>query len=152
MQMRRLLYIPFLWLLITASAKRSSADYYPGFVPVKESKAYKLFLEQPDTDRNRLVYLIQRLMLTDIVIVYDSFQVPARLAAILAKAFLEKHYKDETPLKWINKWCSRSVITGEATKAAFPGGFTMKGREMLLLELRLLDEALADEPPRIISL
>jgi len=118
---------------------------YPGFTLPIESKAYQQFKLRPMSDLSKLIYLIDRFIDSDIQIMYENHYYPAFFAARAARAFLPAHYKNEKPEAWIMQWCSTSFPSGAPIWMKFSDGSFKLGREVLIQELKLLNQTLEGE-------
>jgi hypothetical protein len=114
------------------------------FPPMKETKAYQQFRLRPVTDFSKLVYLIDRFSSLDLQIVYDGHYYEAAFAGRIAKWFLGRNYKKETPKDWIMRWCNTSVPAGNIIYVKMPNGKFKLSREVLTQELADLDQAIED--------
>lgn len=118
---------------------------YSGFVPPAESKAFQQFKLRPISDLSKLIYLIDRFVDSDVQVMYENHYYPAFFAARVARAFLPAHYKDEKPEAWIMQWCSTSFPSGAPIWMKFSDGSFKLGREVMIAELKLLDQIIEAE-------
>lgn len=118
---------------------------YPGFVPPPQSKAYEQFMMRPQSDLSKLIYLIDRFVDSDVQVMYENHYYPASFAARIARAFLPGHYHNEKPETWVMQWCSTSFPSGSPIWMKFPNETYKLGREVLMKELKLLDDTLAQQ-------
>ena len=121
-----------------------TANPNESFPPVNESKAFELFKQRPHTDFSKLLYLIDRFENSGIEIVYEGHYYKALFAARLARWFMVRNYRKESPTEWIMRWCNTSM-GGKLIYVKFPNGKFRLSREVLMEELRVLDAALANE-------
>ena len=129
-----------------AAEKAASHSLYPGFPPLEKTEAFKQYRLRPKSDLSRLVYLIDRFAQSDIEIIYEGLHVPSRPAAAVAKWFLSRNYKKQTPGEWIYQWCNRTIPNGRLVLVKLPDGSTRPGRDVLFNELAAL-EAAEKNPP-----
>ena len=115
------------------------------FSPLKESKAYQQFVLRPVSDFSKLAYLIDRFMDSDLEIVYDGHYYKAPFAARVARWFLARNYKKQTPEEWIMQWCNASVPEGNLIWVKLPNGKFRLSREILLDELHALNRTISQE-------
>lgn len=118
---------------------------YFGFEPPLQSKAYEQFQLRPRSDLSKLIYLIDRFVDSKIQVQYEKHYYPAFFAARIARAFLPAHYKNEKPEAWVMQWCSTSFPSGDPIWMKFPDGSFKLGREVMIDELKLLDQILEAE-------
>ncbi|MBP9866087.1 MAG: hypothetical protein KBC91_06770 [Candidatus Omnitrophica bacterium] len=112
---------------------------YEGFQPLAESMAYRQYQRRTKSDLSRLVFLIDRFAQSKVEIIYDGFHFPASQAAGVARWFLSRNYKKQTPEQWIYQWCNTTVPRGKIILVKLPDGSTELGREVLLGELAALE-------------
>ncbi len=115
----------------------------PGFLPLKESSAFRQYQLRPKNDLSKLIFLIDRFTQTDIEIIYEGFHLPAVKAAGIARWFLGRNYRHETPSEWIYLWCNKTVPNGKLIMVKFSDGTVRLGREILFDELAELEKASA---------
>jgi len=112
---------------------------YEGFPPLAESRAFLQYQRRPKNDLSRLLFLIDRFGQSKVEIIYDGFHFPAFQAAGVARWFLARNYKKQTPEQWIFQWCNTTIPRGKIILVKLPDGSTELGREMLLGELAALE-------------
>ena len=115
----------------------------PGFLPLKESNAFQQYQRRPKNDLSKLIFLVDRFTQTDIEIIYEGFHLPAAKAAGIARWFLGRNYRRETPSAWIYQWCNKTVPNGKLIMVKFSDGTVRLGREVLFEELAALEAATA---------
>jgi hypothetical protein len=108
------------------------ANLYEGFQPLAESRAFLQYQRRPKNDLSKLLFLIDRFGQSKVEIVYDGFHFPAAQAAGVARWFLARNYKKQTPEQWIFQWCNTTVPRGKIILVKLPDGSTYDGRVMLL--------------------
>jgi len=123
-----------------ALAATRKTNLYEGFQPLAESVAYKQYQRRPKSDLSKLLFLIDRFGQSKVEIVYDGFHFPAAQAAGVARWFLSRNYKKQTPEQWIFQWCNTTVPRGKIILVKLPDGSTELGREVLLGELSALEQ------------
>jgi len=134
-------------LAFTAQATlfaQGSYAIYSGFPDLQESQSYKEFKKRPLSEHSKLIYLIDRFGDADIEIVYDGHYFSAPFVARVTRWFLSRHYKRESAEKWVMRWCNTS-ISGNLIWVKLPDGHFRLSREILLSELKALDEAIAED-------
>lgn len=123
----------------TAAPAAARQNLYDGFQPLAESMAYQQYQRRPKTDLSKLLFLIDRFGQSKVEIIYDGFHFPAAKAAGMARWFLSRNYKKQTPEAWIFQWCNTTVPRGKIILVKLPDGSTELGREVLLGELAALE-------------
>ncbi len=108
---------------------------YPGFVPIRESKAYERFSKRTLCDASKLIYLIDRFADSEIKIVYDQQNYETAFVGTVARWFFARNYRKQTPRDWIMNWCNVSVITGRLIYVKLPDGRMLLARDVLLNEI-----------------
>ena len=98
----------------------AEGDLYPGFPSMRDSEAYTALKKRPLSDHSKLVYLIDRFQEADIEILYDGYYFKPPIAAQVARWFLKRYYKDETPRQWIMRWCNQTIFKNELIWVKFP--------------------------------
>lgn len=119
---------------------------YSGFPAIEHSKAFGRFLKRPPTDRSKLLYLIDRFAESKVQILYDGHYFDTAFASQFARWFLARHYRDESPRRWIMRWCNTSILSGELIRVRLPDGEFRLSREVLLDELKALESVLERRP------
>ena len=127
----------------TGFSDESDKPLYPGFTPIIQSNAFQKFLSRPVNDESKILYLIDRFADSNIEIVYDGHYFSAALATSVAKWFFSRRYHKETPKQWVMKWCNSTVPSGNLIWVKLPNGKFKLSREILLAEVKSLDEAYA---------
>ena len=135
------LFMVLLTLSAWAAEKTAPRLLYPGFPPLEKTEAFKQYQLRPKGDLSKLVYLIDRFAQSDIEIIYEGLHVPSRPAAAVAKWFLSRNYKKQTPGEWIYQWCNRTIPNGRLVLVKLPDGSTLPGRDVLFNELAALEAA-----------
>lgn len=126
---------------LCADAAAPEGVSHAGFIALKDSSAYQQYQRRPKSDLSRLLYLIERFGQSEIEVIYEGFHLPAAKAAPIARWFLGRNYRRETPAEWIYKWCNKTVPNGELILVKFPDGTVRLGREVLFEELAVLEKA-----------
>lgn len=121
----------------------SNAPLYPEFPAMKDSKAYKRFITRPLSERSKLLYMIDRFTDSKIKIVYDGVYFDPGVVGPIARWFLSRHYNKEAAEKWVMMWCNTSVPEGNLIWVQLPQGQFRLGRDILLEELKALNESVA---------
>jgi hypothetical protein len=116
---------------------------YPGFSQITESKAFQKFSRRPVSDFSKILYLIDRFSEANIEIVYDEVTYKAVFATTVARWFLARNYKKQSPEAWVNQWCNRS-INNKLIYVKLPDGKFRLSREILLKELQDLEEVMRE--------
>lgn len=123
-----------------ASAEdKPAASSREGFQRLEESAAYRQYLHRPQNDLSKLIFLIDRFAQARVEIIYDGFHFPAPQAAGVARWFLARNYKKQTPEEWIYQWCNQTVPRGNLVLVKMPDGSVELGRQVLLDELAALE-------------
>ncbi len=145
--MRRFLIflgVAVLSLQTLAVAAKEYKPLYPNFPTIRESKAYQKFARRPLTDFSKILYLIDRYGDSQIQIVYDNQTYTAPFATTVARWFLARNYKKQTPSQWINQWCHTSVMSGHPIYVKLPNGEFRLAKEVLLEEQAALEEVIKE--------
>lgn len=130
----------------SAETSKTQTSKISGFPPIKDSFAYKQFMNRKDqSDLSKLIYLIDRFSGTDIQVVYDGISYKSSFAAGVAKWFLARKYNKETVSEWILKWCNRTILAGNLIWVKFPDGSVKLSREVLTNEVEALEKFLSRE-------
>ena len=145
----------FFALLIFLSLPRigngAETPFYPGFPALHESRAYQTLIRRPITDRTKIMYLMDRFSEANIQIIYDGYYFNAVVASGIARWFFARNYRGETSKQWIMRWCNKS-INGEFIRVKLPDGTFKLAREILLDEIKSLEDMLAKERPSLTAL
>ncbi len=126
-----------IWFAVLASFACPSYAQNPidSFPSVAQSKAYHLFKSKTDTDFAKLLFLIDRFEHSGIQVVYEGHYFDGIFAAKIARWFLARKYRKETPEDWIMRWCNTS-LGGQLIYVKFPDGKFRLSREVLFDELK----------------
>lgn len=143
----RLSYILFLSLwsclfpLSSSASEKEAGTYklFPGLKPITESTAFKRYQQHKPSDMAKLVYLIDRFVEADFMIIYDGLHFSTGQAGNVARWFLRQFYQGQTPEQWIYQWCDRTVPRGEVIWVELPDGSREMSRDILLSELHALE-------------
>jgi hypothetical protein len=130
-------------LMLAATPFSFAKNYevlYPGFSEIRDSKAYKKFAVRPLSDLSKILYLIDRFGEADIQVVYDNQSYAAPFATTVARWFLARNYKKQTPQDWVQQWCSHSIMTNKLIHIKLPNGDFKVARDVLLAEIEAIDE------------
>lgn len=119
---------------------------YPGFPSIKESDAYQKLRTRPATDHSKLLYLIDRYEDSDIKIRYNGYLFDSGFSAYVARWFLSRQYRGETPKEWVVKYCDKSLIKEEPIWVKLPNGEFAQSKPVLFAEIEALEAVLIDEP------
>lgn len=141
----RLLSAAALTGFLISSAPVYAANPSEAFPDISSSKAYQQFKTRPHSDFSKLLFLIERFENSGIEIVYDGHYYKAFFAAKLARWFLARNYRKETPQEWIMRWCNTSIPSGKLVYVKFADGKFKLSREVLMGELKALEETVAAE-------
>lgn len=134
-----------LMLVILPSAFASNyKPLYPGFSSIRESKAYKKFAVRPLSNLSKIHYLIDRFGESEIQIVYDNQTYAAPFVTTIARWFLARNYKKQTPEEWIQQWCSRSLVSNRLIHAKLPDGEFLLAKDILLQEITELEHVVRE--------
>lgn len=146
MQRKALLILIASLTLATLPAAFASAykPIYPEFPEIRESKAYKKFAVRPLSDLSKILYLIDRFGEAKIEIVYDNQSYPAPFATTVARWFLARNYKKQTPADWVKQWCSNSIMTNKLIYVKLPNGEFLVARDVLLAEIEAIDQIIKE--------
>jgi hypothetical protein len=117
---------------------------YPEFPEIRESKAYKKFAVRPLSDLSKILYLIDRFGESKIEVVYDNQSYPAPFATAVARWFLARNYKKQTPENWVKEWCSHSIMTNKLVYVRLPNGDFLLARDVLLAEIKAINQIIRE--------
>ena len=147
MKMVRISVMVVVSVFVLESTLFSSKPFflYSGVEPLRDSSAYRQFKLRDVSDFSKLVYLIDRFGSTDIQIVYDNHYFKATFAARVARWFLKRNYRKETPQEWVMRWCNTSIPAGNLIWIKLPDGKFRLAREVLFEELAALEQAIGQE-------
>lgn len=123
-----------------AAAATHTQTPYSGLQPLLESQAYKQYRNRPVSELSKIIYLIDRFMNSDIEVLYDGHYFKAQFAGRVARWFLAAHYRKEKAEQWIMRWCNTTVPAGNLIWVKLPDGSFVLSREILLEELKKLNE------------
>ncbi len=117
----------------------------PGIPPTLESKAFEQFMLRPTTELSKIIYLIDRFSDSKIEILYEDHYYSALFASRVARFFLPRHYRQEAAEHWVLTWCSTSIPSGSPIWVKFEDGSFKLAREVLLEELKSIEEILLEK-------
>lgn len=111
------------------------APLYPGFPPIRESKAYKKFSTRTYSEFSKILYLIDRYSDSQILINYEDQNYNAAFSTTVARWFLSRNYKKQTAREWVIQWCSKSILASKPIFVKLPNEKFVLAREVLEAEL-----------------
>jgi len=129
-----------LFAVVLGAATQLAFAYQQWMQPLQESVAFKQYQTRPKSELSKLLFLIERFGNTDFQILYDGHYYSTRFAKQVARFFLVSRYEKEKAEKWILKWCNKTVFGGNLIWVKFPDGSTKLARELLMEELKVLDD------------
>lgn len=126
-----------------ASAPQKSPEL--GLCSIKESAAYRQYLNRPACEYSKVIYLIERFKNLPYEVVYDGMHYKIKNVAGIVGAFLRFNYKKDCSAKdWVLKYANRSVVRNELILLKLDNGKTYRAGEILLQELENLERAIAE--------
>jgi hypothetical protein len=104
----------------------------------QESPAYKQYLKRPKTELSKILYLLERLKMQNLKILYNGkvFE-PCQILTIV-KAHIALTYKKEKAQDWIQVNAYKSRSKGQVIYLEYPNGQRRILRDVLLEELASL--------------
>jgi hypothetical protein len=146
------LTLAFLILFLSAAngfSAKSDKSAFPGLNPIEESLAFQQYLERAVSEESKLIFLIDRFGESDFQIVYEGHYFNAPFAARVARWFMARRYREQSAREWIMTWCNSSVPAGNLIWVKLSNGKFKLSREILLVELKVLETAAAKNMPAI---
>ncbi len=122
-----------------AEPDSKKGNLYEGFQPLEQSMAYRQYQRRAKNNLSKLLFLIDRFAQSKVEIIYDGFHFPAPQAAGVARWFLARNYKQQSPKEWIYQWCNTTIPRGKLILVKLPDSSIELGREVLLGELSALE-------------
>lgn len=120
------------------------APLYPGFPPIRESKAYKKFSTRTYSEFSKILYLIDRYSDSQILINYEDQNYNAAFSTTVARWFLSRNYKKQTAKEWVIQWCSKSILASKPIFVKLPNEKFVLAREVLEAELADLERVIRE--------
>lgn len=145
------------WMMIMMLAAepvlfaKEQTPLYPGFPPIRESKAYKKFSTRTYSEFSKILYLIDRFSDSKIAINYDDQTYTAAFATTVARWFLSRNYKKQTAREWVKQWCNKSILMSKPIYVKLPDGQFRLSREVLMEEIENLEQVVRENqnPPAV---
>jgi hypothetical protein len=131
----------FFFVAITLVSPSLLYAFDPGFPVQAESKAYKQWKNQPKSELADLLYLLNRLNESTMIVIYDGVEYKADKAARLAKNFLVKNYHKESAEYWIQNYCYKSQTGQSIIQVRSTDGTIRPARDVIIEELAILKQA-----------
>lgn len=126
-------------LCFAGSALSADAD----LLDSERAKAVEQYRRRPESDRSKLIYLMERFRDTDVQVVYDGYNYGARESAVHARQYIARHYKKGRAGDWVREHAYRSNPGGQIIYLKFPDGRIQTLRDVLLEELTMLETLMA---------
>ena len=124
----------------------------PPLQPIRETEAYKQFVKKPQSEFNKLIFLMHYYHNGPFTIMLDGVDYTPQFAFPFAQVYLFTHYNGETAEKWIKKHCYRSTIEQNIIYLRFPDGRYEPARDEVLRGLGELEEAMrSDQSGKLLS-
>ncbi len=125
----------------------AQVPFDPQLEVLKDSKAYQVYKSRTDSssELTKLIYLIDRFQKANMTIIYDGIEYKPDFVARMARWFLPSHYHNESAEKWIMVWCNKSYSFRQLIWVKDSKEHCKLAREILLEELKRLDETKANE-------
>ena len=106
---------------------------------MKESDAYKEYLKRPQSELSKVLFLIDRFKNTEFKVIYGGDEYDSNFGVTMARQFLILNYKNETADRWVKTHTYLSEPEGQIIYLKYPKGDRRPARDVLLEELRDLD-------------
>lgn len=108
--------------------------------PLAQSRAFQQFQNRDDSERSKLLFLVDRLSESNIKeIMYEGRAYHPMLVTGIARLYLSRHYEQEPAEGWLSKWCFRTIRKGEPVWVKLANGECVNAKEVLLGELEKLE-------------
>lgn len=131
----------FFQIATAAFSKQDSLAVEAGIPSIQESQAFTEYAKRPQTELSKLLFLIDRFSDTQFEVIYDGTYYEADFVEKVSRWFLSYRYKQESAEKWVNVWCSTTMVQGNPIWVKMPNGKFRLAREVLLEELGNLNQA-----------
>jgi len=115
--------------------------------PLKETRAFRRYVEGPHSDLAKLLCLIDRFRDTDVQVIYQGHPYDARTAIEFARDYLARNYRKERPDRWIKANVTLRGFDGKMPEFKFSNGKTRVVVDVLLEELNLLYQTEGKKDP-----
>lgn len=102
---------------------------------IKSGYAFAQFENRPVSELSKLLYLIDRLGERDVEIRYGSHSYRSKLISGIARWYLSRHYKKERAEDWLQKWCYRTLRSGNPVWIKLDDGSLRSAKEVIKEEL-----------------
>lgn len=114
--------------------------------PAEDSKAYQKFCLRPFNELSKIVYLIDRLKESRVQVVYDDIFFNPIFVAKVAKWFLSQRYQGQKAQEFVLLYCNASLIEKKLIWVKDEKEVFKLSREILLEELKKLEEIYTKDP------
>ncbi len=119
--------------------------------PVEGTEAFRQYMMRPRSDYSTLLYLIDRMGVYDLDILYDGYHYKSKFIVPFGRWFLARNYKNQTMDEWIKQWCNRSLKRGELIWVDGPDKKLRLSRDILAAELKALEDAVKNEEAKALT-
>lgn len=120
----------------------SAAENLGGFLPpFRESEAYHRYQGRSPSELSKLLYLMDRFRNTQFQVIYEGTTYDSNQAVDYARRYLASHYHQEKAERWIKDHAYRSGPGGRVIYMKYPDGKKRPARDVLLDELKALEQA-----------
>lgn len=112
----------------------------PGLPPIQESFAFKQYAFRKPNELSKILYLLDRFKNADYRVLYNGMEYDAVTALKYARQYVSRNYRQENALAWIRSNAYRSNPEASIIYLKLPDLTTRELRDVLLEELRELEE------------
>ncbi len=135
--------LPF-WLIslvvpAAVAGERNVEVFLTQLPAVEETRAFEQYRSRPQSELSKMIYLIDRFGETNAEVIYAGKTFKTGMVARVARWFIKTHYNDEKAKGWINKWCYRTIPSGELVWVKGRDGSYFSARDILLADLGRLE-------------
>lgn len=112
-----------------------------GLQPVSESSAYHQYSRQKSSSElAKILFLLNRFWFAEAEVYSEGIWYDSKKAMLEAKKFISKHYKKQSAEKFVNVYAYRPLKGRDIYQIRLQGGESHPLREVLLDELKTLEE------------
>lgn len=102
---------------------------------IEDSQAFQRYSTRKKSELSKLIYLMDRFKGTGYKVIYDGREYDSDQAALEAKKYIAKNYKQEPAEDWIRQQAYRSSPGGNVIQVKTPEGQLQLLRDLLMSEL-----------------
>jgi len=139
------LFIALISMSFNLTAWSSSKEYPElGLGPLKDSAAYRSFLNRPLSEYSKVKYLVDRFKSAPVQINYDGHNYRLKDISGIVEMYMRCHYdKKRSAKEWVMEYANRTLSGNKPILLRLEDGASYQTGHVLLSELNRLERTLS---------